>query len=121
MIQPLAVVRAVLDQSMAVPVSTKVPSPRPSQFIRIVRVGGARDRSVDHALIVVECWAPNSVTAEQDALAVDEILRMSPNGGPFAGGWISRWDCNSIADNPDPETPQARFTVAGVAHILTTT
>lgn len=120
MISPTAVCRGVLVQALPnVPVSTKVPNPRPDRFIRLVRVGGPRARSVDHAMFVVECWALNPIAAEQDALAVHEALRLAPNGGPFAGGWVSRWDPMSIADYPDPEVQSARFTVTGTLHVRT--
>lgn len=120
MISPSAVCRAVLVASLpTLPVSTKVPNPRPSRFIRLVRVGGPRSRSVDHAMFVIECWAADAVQAEQDALAVHEALRLAPDAGPYADGWVTRWEAMSIADYPDPEVDQARFTVTGTLHVRT--
>lgn len=121
MISPLAVARAAVVAAMpGVPVSTKVPNPRPPRFIRLVRVGGGRTREVDRMLLVVECWAPDGVQGEHDALTVSEALRTAPSGGPYGGGWITSWVTNTIADFPDPEIPsQARFTVTGTLVTMT--
>lgn len=120
MISPVTAARAVLVAAVpGVPVSTRVPNPRPDRFVRLVRAGGSRTRELDKMLLVVECWALDAVQAEQDALTVAEALRTSPAGGPWAGAWITRWDTNAIADNPDPDTDQARFTVTGTLFTLT--
>lgn len=120
MISPTAVCRAVIVAALpGVPVSTKVPNPRPDRFIRLVRVGGARGRELDRAMFVVECWALRDIDAEQDALAVSQALRLAPGAGQFAGGYVTRWDSMSVADYPDPEVQSARFTVTGVLNVIT--
>ncbi|WP_442348561.1 hypothetical protein [Gordonia sp. (in: high G+C Gram-positive bacteria)] len=97
-----------------------MPNPRPSRFIRLVRVGGGHSRELDRMLLVVECWAPDGVQAELDALTVSDALRTAPSGGPHGGGWVTHWDTNTIADFADPEvTTQARFTVTGTLVTMT--
>ena len=115
----IGVARGVLvDALPRVQVGTRVPNPRPSRFVRIVRTGGPKGRVTDRPLLVVECWAEDSVQAEADADRVHEALRMAPNFGPWAGGWVSVWECLSIADYPDPDVKQSRFTVTGYLTVI---
>lgn len=118
MTAPLAEAIRVLSESSGVPVSGKVPNPRPPQFLRVVRAGGARTRSVDHMLLVVECWAPTSVEAEVLAYRVDNILREAPDRSNVIAQWGDNDRGASIADNPDPDTDQARWTVTATLHCI---
>lgn len=108
----------LVDAFPGVQVGTKVPNPRPDRFLRIVRTGGRKGRVIDRPLLVVECWAADSVQAETDASRVHEMFRLAPNFGPWDGGWVASWDCLSIADFPDPDVDQARFTVTGYLNII---
>jgi hypothetical protein len=50
--------------SLSVPVSTKVPNPRPASFIRVTRAGGGRQNIIqERPLLIVECWAGGDVSA----------------------------------------------------------
>ena len=113
----LAVVLGILSEG-GLRAGTKVPNPIPARFVRVVRTGGRNGRVIDRPLLVFECWASASTQAEADAELVDQLLRASPDGGPWAGGWVAAWECLSIADNPDPDVPVARFTVTGVLNLI---
>lgn len=102
-----------------VPVSGRVPNPRPASFIRVSRAGGSRARSVDHMLLLVECWAPTSVEAEVLAYRADSILRLAPNHSDVIAQWGGR-EGASISDYDDPDvTTQSRWLVTGTLHCLT--
>lgn len=54
------------------PVTTRVPNPRPSRFVRIQRTGGPQSNLVvDGAQVTIECWDDN----QPDAAATARILR----------------------------------------------
>lgn len=61
---------AYLATPLGMPVSTRVPEPRPAQFIRVTRAGGAqRNLAQADSRILVECWGTT------DALAWDAAER----------------------------------------------
>lgn len=114
MTTPLAEAIRVLKEAFpGVHVAGK--APKDTRYIRVSRVGGTRSRSVDHVSLLVECYAPNSVQAEQDALDVDTALRNSPNRSRI----ISDWDDATIVDYGDPDTSAAKWQVHGTLHCIT--
>lgn len=53
------------------PVSSRVPDPRPAQFVQVRRVGGTPQPPVqDRARLDVRCWAPEEPDAMDLALTV---------------------------------------------------
>lgn len=116
MTAPLAeAIRVLKESSGGVHVSGKAPDlPR---YWRVSRAGGTRTRSVDHMLLLIECWAADSVQAEADAIRVDEILRDSPQHSRV----ISDWGDSTIVDYPDtdPAVTNYRFQVLGTLHCIT--
>lgn len=75
--------------------------------------------------LLVECFAstaagaPDVAGAEQLALDANDALRVAPSGGPWAGGWITGWDGNSLADYDDPgQLHHARWQFTGVLYLL---
>jgi len=68
-------------------------------------------------LLLIECWAPNSVQAEADAIEVDSILRSSPDHSRI----ISSWGDGNIVDYPDldPAVTGYRYQVLGTLHCIT--
>ena len=87
----VAEVTAVLAAGIDAPVLTRVPDPRPESFIRVQRVGGAREQVLDRARVVVECWALDEAAAwDLAALARDllrrartaPLLHVAETGGP---------------------------------------
>lgn len=108
-------IRVLKEAFPGVKIGGKVPNPMPPRCIRVSRVGGTRGRSVDHMSLLVECYAPNSVQAEQDALDVDNALQNSPNRSRI----ISDWDDATIVDYGDPDTSAAKWQVHGTLHCIT--
>lgn len=108
-----ALLRTYLDGLHSVPVSSRVPSPRPAEWIQIREVGGAQLRPVREAVrIDVFYWHTSEVSAmagaqtvrlQIHALAktstlgvvcyrVDEVMRPRPIDDPLSGsprGWAT--------------------------------
>ena len=126
-VSSIAAGRAVLLAALpGVAVAPRVPNPIPPRFVRLTRAGGARTRDLDRPRLLVECFAstgegaPDVAGAEQLALTAHDALRAASNGGPWAGGWITGWDGNTIADYPDPDqTQHSRWQFSGTLYLLT--
>ena len=126
-VSSVAAARAVLTVALpGVKVASQTPNPVPSQFVRIQRAGGGRSRELDQPRILVECFAsttagaPDGPTAEQLALTAYDALQVAASAGPWASGWITGWEGNSIADYPDPDqTKHARWQFSGQLYLLT--
>lgn len=124
-VSSVAVARAVLLAALpGVKVST-VMEVTDRRRVRISRAGGSRRYALDSPRILLECYAstsagaPDGVQAEQDALDAYDALAVAANGGPWAGGWVTGWDGNSIADYPDPtQTRYARWQFTGELYVL---
>jgi hypothetical protein len=98
-----------LNGLLAEPVSTKVPSPRPATFVRIIRTGGFTTGLVtDEALITFEAWAATEPAAQDLAQRVRAYLRAVDvvDGVQFYGPINPTGPVNL----PDPATQQARYT-----------
>ena len=53
-----------LATKVTVPVSTRVPNPRPASFVRVQRTGGAGQNLVqERPVVLVECWAATDTAA----------------------------------------------------------
>lgn len=92
-----------------VPVSTKIPNPRPATFVRAWRTGGtAPNRVVDYAQITVECWGVDKPTAAQLARQAHALLldAASVGGIPLC----RRVEGGSLYYDPDPATSAERYT-----------
>lgn len=109
---PVALLKPYLDGLHSVPVSSRVPTPRPAEWIQVRLVGGAQLRPVrDVARVDVFYWAatePEAATGAElvrrqiHALAktstlggvvcyrVEETLRPRPVDDPLTGG-IRYW------------------------------
>lgn len=93
-----------------VPVSTKVPNPRPATFVRAWRTGGtARSRVVDYAQMTVECWGADKSTANQLARQVRGLLLDAASSSGI--GLCRRVEPGSLYYDPDPDTAHERYTV----------
>lgn len=125
-VSSIAVARAVLVAAFpGMRVGPQVPNPVPAKCIRLTRAGGGRTRELDAPRMLVECFAstaagaPDVAGAEQLALDAYDALRLSSNGGPWAGGYVTCWEGNSIADYPDPDqTKHSRWQFSGVLYLL---
>ena len=115
MTTPVVEVVRILREALNIPVGTKVPNPRPARFLKVTRAGGRREYGIDHMLLIVECWSTSEGQAEQDALAVDDLLRFGGDKSRI----ISAWTDVTIAHFPDPDVPDHRYQVTGTLHCIT--
>lgn len=100
-----------------VPVSTRVPTSRPAQFVRILRTGGARHSLVtDAAQITVESWATSEPAAASLAQLVRALLGSAP--GRVAAVVVYRvTEFSGPANSPDPETETPRYVQTFEIHL----
>lgn len=94
-----------------VPVSTEIPNPRPSKFIRLIRTGGPRQGLVtDQPQVTFECWADRSTAAS--ALAGELRPHVFALGGRRIDGHVIRrvQEFSGPANLPDKTSGQSRYT-----------
>lgn len=85
---------AVLDgHGVTSPVSTRVPNPRPSRFIRVQRTGGPQQTVVtDGAQVTIEVWDDNAPDAAAAARIVRAVVAGARNVTTPSGDLIYRTD-----------------------------
>ena len=97
-------------QGLTVPVSTRPPDPRPTRFITLRRVGGARANLVtDAALISIESWAEQGSAALVLAQLVRGLLLSAPGRLSTATVYRVR-EASGPGNLPDPVSEHARYT-----------
>lgn len=105
---------ALVAAGRAVPVVSRVPNPRPTEFVKVQRTGGPEVMPmVDGAQITVECWAATSGDAMDIARAARRLIK-NMEGTVQSGESVHRVvEVGGPQDFPDPasETPRASFTV----------
>ncbi|GAA3856481.1 hypothetical protein GCM10023084_07910 [Streptomyces lacrimifluminis] len=118
----VAVVTGYLRSALAaagepVPVVSRIPSPRPSRFVRVERLGGLQQTVVsDRARLDFHAWAATEAGAHDLCALVRGLLGAIPGvrdavtvytvtevGGPQ---WL-----------PDPESSQPRYAFAAEVHM----
>lgn len=97
-----------------VPVATRVPSPRPAEFVRLLATGGQRLNLVQAApTLTVEAWAAKETRASllcRTALALIESMA----GQVIDGTTVYRArDFGLPVNLPDPTSAQIRYTATG--------
>lgn len=106
-------VEALAPHFPGVPIASKEPEePWPSRWIRVTRTGGAMAWAVDHARLLVECWASRAgvddpVQAEADALLAYAALGAAPGPVFFDG------DSITALNHPDYARVFARVQFSG--------
>lgn len=92
----------------SVPVATRVPDPRPDEFVRVIRTGGSRvNLVVEAAQITVEAYAARESRAERLAALCRGIL---PALDVVNGVQVYGVDEFAAPANlPDPRTTQHRY------------
>lgn len=97
-------------RSRTVTVSTKVPNPRPAEFVRVIRTGGPQLNLVqDQPTLVVEAWAATESAAASLAELARALLK-STAGQQVGGVMVYRVDEIGGPQNlPDPDSAQARY------------
>ena len=102
-----------LAGKLSVPVSTRVPAPRPESFVRVWLIGGTRaNLAMATNLLQVECWAGSETAAQ--SLAADTWEALDAADGDFLapGVWLAdgQGGLASPVNNSDPETGSPRYT-----------
>lgn len=97
-----------------VPVGTRVPNPRPTEFVRLLATGGQRLNLVQGApTLTVEAWAELETRASllcRTALALIESMA----GQVIDGVTVYRANDFGLPVNlPDPASAQVRYTSTG--------
>ena len=101
-----------------VPVSTRVPNPRPSRWIQVIRTGGPRaGLVVDGAQVTFECWDDSNVGAAE--LAATLRAQVSALGGRTAGGHLVHRveEFSGPANVPDLHSEQPRYRWSVAVHV----
>lgn len=95
-----------------VPVGTRVPNPRPAEFVRVVQSGGDRLNIVQvRPTLLVEGWASTESAARSLTELARGLIRSMP-GQQIAGVMVYRVDeLGGPSNLPDPDSAQARYTL----------
>ena len=103
-----AMVGAFLSARMTVPVSTKVPNPRPPRFARAWRTGGHTvNRVLEVVQITVTCSAADTITASADARRARSLFLNEYTAMPLVRGIE---DISGPYFDPDPDDGSDRYT-----------
>lgn len=106
-----------LDAAVTAEVSTRVPNPRPGEFVRVLRTGGPRTMVSDRAQVTVEAFANRESRAA--ALAGEARSAVHAMQGTMVGEWkVDRVEeLAGPANLPDPTTNQSRYTFTASVHV----
>ncbi|WP_156162004.1 hypothetical protein [Nocardia vulneris] len=107
----ISVAVALLSGHLTIPVFNAAPAVLPDSFVRITRVGGAKQNIVtDGPMLTFECWNP--VSAEELAMQVLDIIENSPgefveyrsDDGTPRKAWISGYEeVGAPAQHPESD------------------
>jgi hypothetical protein len=91
--------------------TNRTPSPRPSEFVKVIGVGGVRrDQVTDVPTLAVEAWASTRSRAAALAQEVRAVMA-SLEGATFAGYTVQAvTEYAGPGDLPDPLSDQSRYT-----------
>lgn len=113
----VAVAVAFLDAQLsargqaAVHVASKVPNPRPASLVRVFWAGNSRNRPLDAATLVLDCWAPTTTAASDLARLVAGLVEAMP-GETVAGHYVYHAELiGGPVDLPDPDSSSPRYSV----------
>lgn len=97
-----------------VPASTKAPKTWTTAFVRVSRIGGGRPNLVtDKAALLIECFSPDSVEAEEIANHAGGLFGAAQQG-VFNGARVLGWDnMFGPVDFPDGTAGWERFQLTG--------
>lgn len=91
--------------------TNRTPNPRPSEFVKVILVGGTRrDQVTDVPTLAVEAWSSSRSRAGALAQEVRAVIH-SLEGATFAGytfGEVAEFA--GPGDLPDPLSDQSRYT-----------
>lgn len=90
----------------------KVPNPRPTGFVRVLRTGGVRDRFIDTATVAIEAWHNDPIQASALMQLVRGLLhaidRVTYSGSTYQ--FYDPQEFSGPANLPDPDSVQERYT-----------
>lgn len=96
---------AMADLGRSTRASTRAPSPRPADWVRVERFGGPRESIIsENAQIIIEFWSGNETDAAY-GLALARAVLNSQDSQLFGVTEIS-----GPSELPDPDTSQIRYT-----------
>ena len=122
--RPALPVRPIITSIFAaafagVKVATKVPSPIPSKFIRVERVGGSDEWAIDRPMVVLQFYAPSDVECEKMALEARNALA-GAQGHIHSGAIVLGWNTIGGPHNfPDLDASRERWQLSGELGIAT--
>ena len=92
--------------------STEVPNPRPTEFVRVLLVGGFQDGLVtDVPRLAVEAWGVSKARASGLAARCRQLIDAAARDGSIGAATLHRVNVVSRPQFlPDPETNQNRYT-----------
>lgn len=92
-----------------VPVSSKTPNPRPVEFVKVWRTGGAaRNRVYGDAQITVECWAATKGDASELARTAQAYIMNAATAEGIPE--CRKADVLSLYYDPDADGQAERYT-----------
>lgn len=96
------------------PAATKAPKTWTGAFVRVSRIGGGKPNlATDRATLLIECFSPDSVEAENLANHARGLMGAAQQG-VFNGARVLGWDNeNGPVDFPDGTAGWERFQVTG--------
>lgn len=101
---------ALAARSRPMPVGSRVPAPRPAEFVRVMATGGGRlNLLIDRPVLTVEAWAGS----EEEAVQLVQLLRGLVGAATHHEHGFQVADVASISapvNMPDPETGHRRYT-----------
>lgn len=99
-------------RAVAVPVSTRVPSPRPGEFVRVLRTGGVRGGVLilDNPTVTLEAWAQTETAAEALIQLVRGLVNSLPGQMVDGTTFYRVAEFSGPGNLPDPESAQIRYT-----------
>ena len=108
---------ALAARGVTVPVQLDVPNPRPTRFVRLVRVGGTKSNLItDRPRIVLECWDALG-TGASDLAALVRALVTALAPGNMSGIWVDKVIDMGMVYRPDPGTNLPRYLVTAELHV----
>ncbi len=97
--------------SLGVPVETRVPSPRPERFIRVLGMGGPDGFALSRPGALIECWghADNPDAAYDLAVQAWAALRDTDGQQIAPGLWVEEPNVTLLVDYPDTQSGSPRW------------
>ena len=101
----------IIGDAVAYPTATRIPNPRPNNFVVMSRVGGTRrNLVVDEAYVAVEAWGATEAEAHDIAQDARAAMHAAVGVATITYGTVYRVDeFAGLAYSPDPESGHHRY------------